>query len=952
MIADHPNPNRVLPEDAHRFLSLLARPGDVFELRALTKRDGKQQISAGFFDDMKALAQAAIERSGRDDGIYITLNPVHRGLLSRLPANRVQRVGNGDSTSDRDVVARRHLLIDIDPTRPAGISSDDVEHAAALDLARRMQSELTALSWPEPLLADSGNGAHLIYAIDLPRDDGKLVERVLGELSKRFSTPTLKVDEKVFNPARISKIYGTLTRKGQSTPDRPHRVSRIRSAPQVLTAVPRDLLEAFAPGRAAPARSTNGHAHPPDANRFDLAAFISQYLPDAEEQPWTGGEHGQRKWLIPVCPFNTTHDRKEAFIVEMHSGAISAGCKHDSCFKTWHELRERLDPGVYERRQQLRAPASRPDQPEVLYEDAGFTARIEAEIDVFANRDRDTNPLDGIPHPSESPDPSDPDIQARYRLTEIGNAQRLADANAGRLRYVHPWKAWLAWDGRRWKRDASGAELEAAKAVVEHLFGIAEGAGGRADKLATEHAEVIATAKATARTAEAKKVRDEAMASPGFRQTAQAQLEVAAIAAWAKASATWKITSNMVKLASTDPRLVAHPEEFDRDPWIINMQNGTLDLRTCELRPHRQADGLTKIAGVNYDATAKAPRWERFLVEVQPDPEMRAWLQRWFGYCLTGSIAEQVMMFALGDGNNGKNVLLDTLKLVMGDYAATSAPDLLVLKNNDEHPTGFADLQGHRLMLVSEIDHGRKWAEATIKRLTGDKTIKARHMRKDFYEFEATHKFVVLANNKPEVQGTDHGIWRRIRLAPFSTIIPEDKKDEQLLTKLSAERDGIFAWAVRGCIAWQRDRLGQAPLMRQAVAEYRADQDQVGEWISERCMCVCGEKKDWDDATGICVTCGAAGEIHAVDPDKSEEPWTDLFPDFRSWQESRGVKSQNLWTLPRLRGELLKRPGITQRRTKGWRGIHGIRLRRFPGATVSNRIDPDEGRVGGRWVTR
>lgn len=939
-------PRPASPEDALRFLALLARPGDVFELRSLSKRDGKQQIAAGFFDDMTALAQAAIECSGRADGVYITLNPVHRGLLSRLPANRVHRVGNGDSTSDRDVVARRHLLIDIDPARPAGISSDDAEHAAALELAARMQADLTSLSWPEPLLADSGNGAHLIYAIDLPRDDGKLVERVLAELSRRYSTPTLKVDEKVFNPARISKIYGTLTRKGQSTPERPHRVARICSAPQTLAPVPRGLLEKFAPPRAVNStRATTPAAHTAHP-RFDLATFIAQCLPDAEEQAWSGGEHGQRKWLLPTCPFNNTHDRKEAFIVEMNSGAISAGCKHDSCTWGWRELREMFEPGAYDRRQPSRRPAPHPTPPEVLYEDAGYAARIEAEIDAFAARDRE---LDDAPHPSESTDGVDAEIQTRYRLTEIGNAQRLADANISRLRYVHPWKTWLAWDGRRWRRDSTGAELEAAKVVVEQLFGIAEGAGARAEKLAADHAEVIAAASVAARTADAKKIRDEARSSQAYQLTAQAQLEMAAILAWAKASATWKITSNMVKLASSDPRLVANPDEFDRDPWLLNVQNGTLDLRTGDIRPHRQSDKLTKIAGASYDPDATAPRWEQFLVEIQPDPDMRAWLQRWFGYCLTGSIAEQVMMFALGDGNNGKNVLLDTLKLVMGDYAATSAPDLLVLKSNDEHPTGFADLQGHRLMLVSEIDHGRKWAEATIKRLTGDKTIKARHMRKDFYEFEATHKFVVLANGKPEMQGTDHGIWRRIRLAPFGTIIPEDKKDEQLLVKLTAERDGILAWAVRGCRLWQRERLGQAPEMRKAVAAYRADQDQVGEWLSERCMCVCGDDYLWDEASGVCNKCGAAGEIHAVDPDKSEESWSDLYPDFRIWQEARGVQARYLWTLPRLRAELLKRPGISTKRTKGWRGLHGIRLRRVPGAGVSTRSEAEQYGRGGRW---
>src|SRR5262249_20144660 len=152
--------------------------------------------------------------------------------------------------------------------------------------------------------------------------------------------------------------------------------------------------------------------------------------------------------------------------------------------------------------------------------------------------------------------------------------------------------------------------------------------------------------------------------------------------------------------------------------------------------------------------------------------------------------------------------------------------------------TGFADLQGHRLVVVSEIDHGRKWAEATIKRLTGDKTFKARRMKQDFYEFAVTFKFAVMANTKPEVRGTGNGIWRRILLAPSDVTIPKNDRDPGLLRKLLEERDGILAWAVRGCSAWQEEGLRVPTRIADAVAAYRREQDVVGEWIAERCVCV------------------------------------------------------------------------------------------------------------------
>lgn len=880
MIVDHPNRN-ASPDDAHRFLALLARPGDVFELRALSKRDGKQQIAAGFFDDMAALARAAIERSGRDDGVYVTLNPLHRGLLSRLPANRVQRVGNGDSASDRDVATRRHLLIDIDPIRPAGISSDDAEHAAAIALATRMQIDLSALAWPEPLLADSGNGAHLIYAVDLPRDDGKLIERVLAELSRRYSTPALKVDEKVFNPARISKIYGTLTRKGQSTPERPHRIARICSAPQTLAPVPREILERFAP---AAARQATRPA-PLTQRSFDLEAWIAQHIPDAEPQSWTGGEHGQRKWLIPTCPFNSTHDRKEAFIVEMHSGAISAGCKHDSCFKTWQELREHFDPGVYQRKR-----------------------------------------IAPLAPPQDTP-PAAPREPGTYRLTQIGNAERFADANLSRMRYVHSWKTWMAWDGRRWKRDETGAEAEAAKLIVEQLFAAAGDARGLADRLAKEHAEVLARA-----TGSDKEAKAAARATAEYQDVTRSAATAHHMMEWATASSYASAVRAMVELARSDPRLVAVPDRFDSDLWSINVLNGTVDLRTGQLNPHRQSDMMTRVANVEYDPESSCERWETFLHQIMPDVQMRDWLQRFTGYCLTGSIDEQSLMFGVGVGQNGKNTFFDTFVTMLGDYATYAAPDLLVLRNSDEHPTGFADLQGRRLVVVSEIDHGRKWAEATIKRLTGDKYVKARFMKKDFFTFLNTLKFCIMANSRPEVRGTDNGIWRRMKVVPFSTSIPDHQRDDKLLIKLEAERAGIFAWAVRGCIEWQAGGLGRAKIIEDATAAYRRDQDMIGEWLAERCWCTCSvdsraEDPDIEDA---CLRCGCAiPEKPALAVvGRSEAPCSeaasDIQGDYELWCKGRNDEP---WTWRSVRAELLKRPWLTYRRTATFRGILGLRLR-------------------------
>lgn len=404
-------------DDARRFLALLARPGDVFELRGLSKGRSTPIVTAGYFDDMGALAIAAVERSGKDDGVYITLNPVNPGLLARAPANRVRQAGNGDTTSDRDVQHRRHLLVDVDPIRPTGISSNDAEHAAAIELAAAIADHMVTLGWPEPMRADSGNGGHLVYAVDLPVDDGGLIKRVLAQLSRQFTTTTLKVDEKVFNPARISKIYGTLTRKGENTADRPHRIARLLAAPAALVVVTREQLEAFAP-TSAPLRDlqqkVDRYADQRTGARFDIDQWIAQHVPDAISQPWSEG----RKWLLPICPFNSDHARREAYITEKHGGMLAAGCQHESCFKSWRDLRLHFEPNAYERANGNSSSSSsssttsrvsdREPPPEVLYQDASY----DAEIDAIADRDRE---------PAPPPTPSKPP-SSTGRLISIGQA--------------------------------------------------------------------------------------------------------------------------------------------------------------------------------------------------------------------------------------------------------------------------------------------------------------------------------------------------------------------------------------------------------------------------------------------------------------------------------------------------------------------------------------------------
>ncbi len=323
-------------------LELLLERGAVAELRAIGA-DGR--VSSGYFDSPEGLASAAeaLDATGDCSGVYVTLNPVHPALLARR-ANRVQaRLGRKDATTaDADIARRRWLPIDVDPARPSGVSSTADEHEAAQRTARAIRNGLADLGWPAPVVADSGNGAHLLYRVDLPNDDDStaLVRAVLGALAARFSTDEAKVDRANFNAARIWKVYGTVGRKGDSTQDRPHRRAALVARPFELEVVPAELLRALAapePPAAAPTPEER-------AGLSDLRAWFEGHgIAVAGEKPW----HGGTLYTLAQCPFSDAHT-DGAYAVRFSTGAVHAGCKHDSCGggrQRWQELRARLEPG-------------------------------------------------------------------------------------------------------------------------------------------------------------------------------------------------------------------------------------------------------------------------------------------------------------------------------------------------------------------------------------------------------------------------------------------------------------------------------------------------------------------------------------------------------------------------------------------------------------------------------
>lgn len=329
-----------------RALQLWFQPGDVFEIRvldAVTAEWMRPHMESGYFDyEHIPSAADAIGRLRSYRGAYATVNPVIPDLLARAH-NRIRGIMKEPTTADSDILTRRWLLVDCDPVRGSGISSTDKEHDAALSMAEKIRDGLDCAGWPKPILLDSGNGAQMMYRIDVPAQDQGLVQRAIAGIATA-GDDTVNVDLTVHNPARIWRIPGTLNSKGDSTVERPHRTARILSVPDEIQPVTFEQLITAATWKTGMQYEEEPVPHD---TAFDIDSWIRQYCPEVgSPQDWKGG----RKWIFPVCPFNSDHTNKSAVLIQEPSGAIAFKCHHNGCAgHDWRALRELKEPGCYDR---------------------------------------------------------------------------------------------------------------------------------------------------------------------------------------------------------------------------------------------------------------------------------------------------------------------------------------------------------------------------------------------------------------------------------------------------------------------------------------------------------------------------------------------------------------------------------------------------------------------------
>jgi putative DNA primase/helicase len=467
-----------------------------------------------------------------------------------------------------------------------------------------------------------------------------------------------------------------------------------------------------------------------------------------------------------------------------------------------------------------------------------------------------TNAEPSRPQEKETAVPKkNPTSTGAYSLSDLYHARRLIEFHGRHIRHCSKLGGFFVWNGQRWTPDEAGQVWRWTIQTAALAY--------NADFTDATNNERVRLNK------------------------------------WVVRAETCGRVEKTLKQLQSQPEIVATPDDFDCDPWLFNVNNGTIDLRTGQLRERRPEDLLTKVTPVNFDPACPPPdRWIRFLNEIfGGNHNLIDFIQRACGYALTGSVAEQKIFFLLGtaslgtashgSGANGKTTFLETLMFIMGDNARRLPPELLFNTRRHTQPAAFDDLKGCRLAAITEVEFNKSFVEPALKKLAGGERLAVRRARHDSFEFEPTHKLFICGNHIPTIRSTDHALWKNIALIPLNVAIPEERQDRDLSQKLRTEAAGILNWLVTGCLEWQKNGLIYPAEVTDATRAYRSDMDVVGAFLADRCV---------------------------LDPNARVHS-TDLYSSYSHWCEKNDERPIS----PRSLGLRLKELGFKHERTASYR---------------------------------
>lgn len=781
---------KIYLDDVRKAHAILHSPGQQVEVRVLLKEGGAM---AGRFENEEQMLDWLKDADSPD--VAVAWWSIQQ--LSPEPAtNDLQR---RKASGNDSMTTRRWIFIDVDPVRESDPASDE-EVASAESKYEAVLIWLSEHGIEPRMTAMSGNGYHIYVPVDgWPNNEehNNLAKAFIGVLDAKFSDERVKVDTVTANPGRVAKIPGTVSRKGEHSAFRPYRTSSVllsnTVAPYPTSAI-KSVVEAEG-WKPQPKQTKKTSGLDPDFDIYEFAEWCGVTVETEFEK------NGCTFYALDECPMAGHRHRgtlgKTCFII---GDSIGFECFSDDC--------EGL--GIGDVLRKFSGEKGRYSEPLFLEPDMSDKFPVDDIDDITETIAEPLPAKEPTPEVVESvakvtasaPNEEKPEtvkVEGEIHLTDLGNAKRLVKTCGNDIRYCFHTKKWYVWTGRRWAVDDKGAVYKKAKRVVQSIL------------------------------AEAAEIED-----PEVRKAFIQHERVSEGESRIKA---------MVSLAQSEGEIPVRLKDFDANPNLLNTVSGNIDLLAGKMGPHRRSDMVTKMSPVAYHPEAKCPIWERFLNQVTAgNKALQDYLQRCVGYSLTGETKEHALFLLYGKGANGKSTFLEVIRHVLGDYAQTADFASFMVSKNQTVRNDIAKLNGARLVTATESESGKRMSEAVVKQLTGGDTVTARFLYSEHFEFVPQFKLWLGTNHKPKIVGADDGIWRRIRLIPFTVQFPKDRQDKDLPKKLKVEAAAILNWALEGLRQWQKVGLDEPETVTDATSEYRADQDVLQHFIDARCKAAVGER--------------------------------------------------------------------------------------------------------------